>query len=88
MKQGIFILGMSLMIACKGKQNTTDNYDLTDSLGNKMTDTTGRGDTAYYERMQQKTGYDTASGNTSGHRHDTAYYERMPNKSNPPDSSH
>lgn len=86
MKQGIFIAGIMLVCACNN--NSADTYDLTDSLGRKTTDTTTlRNDTAYYERMNQKTGVpDTGSNIATPKRNDTAYYERLPNKTNPPDS--
>ena len=85
MKHGIFIMaGIMLLAACNN--NSTDTYDLSDSLGNKTIDTATRNDTAYYERMNQKTGAsDTTSSITTTRRNDTAYYERLPNK--PRDSS-
>ena len=84
MKHGILIMaGMALMCACNN--NSTETYDLSDSLGNKASDTMQRSDTAYYERLNQKTGVlDTNSSIAKPKRNDTAYYERLPNK--PPDS--
>lgn len=77
---------MSIMLfaACKNKTGNT-NVDLSDSLGNRVTDTTRRNDTAYYERLQQKTGAQDTNA-ASRRRNDTASYERLPNKSNPKDS--
>jgi len=77
--------GMALLCACNN--NSAKTYDLNDSLGNKTTDTMHGNDTAYYERMNQKTGVqDTAAQTTTRRKNDTANYERMPNKPNPPDS--
>lgn len=77
--------GIALLCACSN--NSTNTYDLHDSLGNKTTDTMRRTDTGYYERMNQKTGVpDTGSRINRPKRSDTAYYERLPNKTNPPDS--
>jgi hypothetical protein len=86
MKHGIFIMaGITLLSACNN--NSTGTYDLSDSLGNKTIDTATSNDTAYYERMNQKTGAsDTTLPTKTPRRNDTAYYERLPNKLNPPDS--
>ena len=84
MKHGFITLSAIIFLAACNN-NSAGTNDLSDSLGNKTTDTTGRGDTAYYERMIQKTGPgDTTSSNTR-RRSDTAHYERLPNK--PPDST-
>ena len=55
MKHGFITLSAIIFLAACNN-NSAGNNDLSDSLGNKTTDTTGRGDTAYYERMIQKTG--------------------------------
>ena len=85
MKHGILIMaGFALLCACSN--NSTNTYDLHDSLGNKTTDTMRSGDTGYYERMNQKTGVpDTGSLINKTNRNDTGYYERLPNKR--PDST-
>lgn len=87
MKNGIiFTAVVAILTACSN--SGSKDPGLSDSLGNKYTDTSGRSDTAYYERMLQKTNAgDTTSNTNTPRKNDTAYYERLPNKSNPPDSS-
>ena len=86
MKNGIILFaGMAIFAACNNNAgNNSDNFN--DSLGNRHTDTTGRNDTAYYERLQQKTGTGDSTNTATPRRSDTGYYERLPNKTNPPDS--
>ena len=87
MKHGIILIaGIAFITACNNSGG--NDPDLSDSLGNKRTDTTSRSDTAYYERLQQKTGAGDTSQLNNTRRKDTAYYERLPNKTNPPDSTH
>ena len=86
MKHGIILIASIALIAACNNSGSKDP-DLSDSLGNKRTDTTRRGDTAYYERLQQKTGAGDTSQINNTRRNDTAYYERLPNKTNPPDTS-
>lgn len=80
----IIIASFALFTACNNAAN--NNGTPNDSLGNKFTDTTGRSDTAYYERLQQKTGAEDTTSSGTPRRSDTGYYERLPNKTNPPDS--
>ena len=83
MKPLFLIIGLITFIACN---NSGGNNNLADSLGNRVTDT-ARHDTAYYERLHQKTAPSDTTSSTANPRKDTAYYERLPNKTNPPDSS-
>ena len=87
MKQGfILIASIAFITACNN--SGSQDPDLSDSLGHKRIDTTNRSDTAYYERLQQKTGAGDTSQINNPRRSDTGYYERLPNKTNPPDSTH
>jgi hypothetical protein len=87
MKHGIILIASIMFIAACNSSGSADP-DLSDSLGNKRTDTTSRSDTGYYERLQQKTSAGDTSQINNPRRNDTGYYERLPNKSNPPDSTH
>jgi hypothetical protein len=87
MKNGIILIASITFITACNSSGSTDP-DLSDSLGNKRTDTTSRSDTGYYERLQQKTSAGDTSQINNPRRNDTGYYERLPNKSNPPDSTH
>jgi hypothetical protein len=79
------ILLMALIFtACN---NPGKGYISEDSLGVKRTDSSSRGDTMNYERMQQKTG--AADSISSGsQRRDTGTYDRLPQQSRQRDSSH
>jgi hypothetical protein len=86
MKRGIILMAsLALFTACNNSARNSDT-NLSDSLGNKYTDTTRRSDTAYYERLQHKTGVGDSTNSATPRRSDTGYYERLPNKTNPPDS--
>jgi hypothetical protein len=84
MKAFILIISLAFIIACNNNNGGINN--MADSLGNRVTDS-ARGDTAYYERLHQKTSPSDTTSATANPSKDTAYYERLPNKINPPDSS-
>ena len=79
MKTGLLLMTiLALSAAC----NETGNRNpISDSLGNKITDTSGRSDTMNYERMQTRSGNPDSATGPASRKNDTAYYERMPQKS-------
>lgn len=69
----LLLISLPILFACNSERQPETPVD---SLGVRMTDTTGRNDTMYYERMQHKTGIADSSHDRPSRR-DTAYYERM-----------
>ncbi|HEY0679319.1 MAG TPA: hypothetical protein VGD17_13605 [Chitinophagaceae bacterium] len=81
------VIFASVIFSSCGNNNSGNKYLPLDSLGNKVTDSNHRGDTMYYERLQQKTRLEDTSSRNPG-RSDTVNYERQPQRSNPRDSSY
>lgn len=82
MKSTFLFILITALAACEGGRSKNS---ITDSLGNKIVDSSNFGDTMSYERMRGKTGTMDTASQTDGRKNDTASYQRMPQRR---DSAH
>ena len=75
MKSTLLFISIFALISCEGGRS---KKTVTDSLGNKIIDSSNFGDTMSYERMRGKTGTADTTGQTDPKKNDTASYQRMP----------